>query len=32
VLRKLCSLGDGSERTLEMAVRRIDLSARAHDS
>jgi magnesium chelatase family protein len=31
VLRKLCSLDDAGERTLEMAVRRLGLSARAHD-
>jgi magnesium chelatase family protein len=30
-LRKLCSLDDAGERTLEMAVRRMGLSARAHD-
>jgi magnesium chelatase family protein len=30
-LRGLCSLDDGGERTLEMAVRRMGLSARAHD-
>lgn len=30
-LRKLCSLDEAGERTLEMAVRRIGLSARAHD-
>ena len=30
-LRDLCSLDDGGERTLEMAVRRMSLSARAHD-
>jgi magnesium chelatase family protein len=30
-LRKLCSLDDAGERTLEMAVRRLGLSARAHD-
>jgi len=30
-LRKLCFLDDGGERTLEMAVRRLGLSARAHD-
>ena len=31
VLRKLCALDDAGERTLEMAVRRLGLSARAHD-
>jgi magnesium chelatase family protein len=31
VLRKLCTLDDAGERTLEMAVRRLGLSARAHD-
>src|SRR5437870_1864589 len=30
-LRKLCALDDAAERTLEMAVRRMGLSARAHD-
>jgi magnesium chelatase family protein len=30
-LRKLCALDDAGERTLEMAVRRLGLSARAHD-
>ncbi len=30
-IRKLCSLDDAGERTLEMAVRRMGLSARAHD-
>jgi magnesium chelatase family protein len=30
-LRKLCRLDDSGERTLEMAVRRMGLSARAHD-
>ena len=30
-LRKLCSLDQAGERTLEMAVRRMGLSARAHD-
>jgi magnesium chelatase family protein len=30
-LRKLCTLDDAGERTLEMAVRRLGLSARAHD-
>jgi magnesium chelatase family protein len=30
-LRKLCALDDAGERTLEMAVRRLALSARAHD-
>ena len=29
--RKLCSLDPAGERTLEMAVRRMGLSARAHD-
>jgi magnesium chelatase family protein len=29
VLRKLCELNDAGERTLEMAVRRMGLSARA---
>ena len=29
--RKLCALDDAGERTLEMAVRRMGLSARAHD-
>jgi magnesium chelatase family protein len=31
VLRRLCALDDSGERTLEMAVRRMGLSARAHD-
>ncbi len=31
VIRKLCELDDAGERTLEMAVRRMGLSARAHD-
>ena len=30
-LRKLCALDDAGERTLEMAVRKMSLSARAHD-
>ena len=30
-LRKICALDDAGERTLEMAVRRMGLSARAHD-
>jgi magnesium chelatase family protein len=30
-LRKLCALDDPGERTLELAVRRMGLSARAHD-
>jgi len=30
-LRKVCELDDAGERTLEMAVRRLGLSARAHD-
>lgn len=30
-LRKLCALDDAGERTLEMAVRKLGLSARAHD-
>jgi magnesium chelatase family protein len=30
-LRHLCALDDSGERTLEMAVRRMNLSARAHD-
>lgn len=30
-LRTLCALDDNGERTLEMAVRRMNLSARAHD-
>jgi magnesium chelatase family protein len=31
LLRKLCALDDTGERTLEMAMRRMSLSARAHD-
>ena len=31
MLRKLCALDDSGERTLEMAMRRMSLSARAHD-
>jgi len=31
LLRKLCLLDEAGERTLEMAVRRLSLSARAHD-
>ena len=31
VIRKICALDDAGERTLEMAVRRMGLSARAHD-
>jgi magnesium chelatase family protein len=31
MLRKFCELDDAGERTLEMAVRRMGLSARAHD-
>ena len=31
VIRKLCALDAAGERTLEMAVRRMSLSARAHD-
>ena len=31
VIRKQCALDDSGERTLEMAVRRLGLSARAHD-
>jgi magnesium chelatase family protein len=31
VLRKMCELDEAGERTLEMAVRRLGLSARAHD-
>jgi len=31
LLRKLCALDDAGERTLEMAVRRMGLSVRAHD-
>ena len=30
-LRTLCALDESGERTLEMAVRRMNLSARAHD-
>jgi magnesium chelatase family protein len=30
-IRKQCALDDSGERTLEMAVRRLGLSARAHD-
>jgi magnesium chelatase family protein len=30
-LRQLCALDEQGERTLEMAVRRMNLSARAHD-
>ena len=30
-IRRLCALDDAGERTLEMAVRRMGLSARAHD-
>ncbi len=30
-LRKLCALDEAGERTLELAVRRMGLSARAHD-
>ena len=30
-LRELCALDEAGERTLEMAVRRMSLSARAHD-
>jgi magnesium chelatase family protein len=30
-IRKLCALDEAGERTLEMAVRRLGLSARAHD-
>ena len=30
MIRKLCVLDDAGERTLEMAVRRMGLSARAH--
>jgi magnesium chelatase family protein len=30
-VRKVCALDDAGERTLEMAVRRMGLSARAHD-
>jgi magnesium chelatase family protein len=31
LIRKHCALDDAGERTLEMAVRRMGLSARAHD-
>ena len=31
LLRKLCDLDDAGERTLEMAMKRSGLSARAHD-
>ena len=31
LLRKLCALDEAGERTLEMAVRRMNFSARAHD-
>jgi len=31
LIRKLCVLNDAGERTLEMAVRKLGLSARAHD-
>jgi magnesium chelatase family protein len=31
LLRKMCALDEAGERTLEMAVRRMGLSARAHD-
>jgi magnesium chelatase family protein len=31
MIRKQCALDDSGERTLEMAVRRMGLSARAHD-
>ena len=31
LIRKLCALDDAGERTLEMAVRRMSFSARAHD-
>jgi magnesium chelatase family protein len=31
LLRQFCALDDAGERTLEMAVRRMGLSARAHD-
>jgi magnesium chelatase family protein len=31
LIRKTCALDDAGERTLEMAVRRMGLSARAHD-
>lgn len=31
LIRKLCALDEAGERTLEMAVRKMGLSARAHD-
>jgi magnesium chelatase family protein len=31
LLRKLCNLDDAGERTIELAVRKMGLSARAHD-
>jgi magnesium chelatase family protein len=31
LIRKLCALDDAGKRTLEMAVRRMSFSARAHD-
>jgi magnesium chelatase family protein len=31
LIRKYCALDEAGERTLEMAVRRMGLSARAHD-
>jgi magnesium chelatase family protein len=31
LIRKLCALDETGERTLEMAMRRMSLSARAHD-
>jgi magnesium chelatase family protein len=31
LIRKQCALDDSGERTLELAVRRMGLSARAHD-
>ena len=31
LIRKRCALDDAGERTLEMAVRKMGLSARAHD-
>ena len=31
LIRKRCALDDTGERTLEMAMRRMSLSARAHD-
>jgi magnesium chelatase family protein len=31
LIRKQCALDDAGERTLEMAVRKMGLSARAHD-